>query len=214
MAQFGAPNLRVAERFKATVPGGKEAIAQPLYDYQTYAAAGQSELNFFQVPVGQGGKTKADTNMDLAGALPNGKNFLVHAIEVVFFPGVVTSALSAPAADTFTQDVYTFMKSGHLSFFYLSKTYLDEAPIGVIGQSFGLDGFAAASDSTTAGAAQMVRVTYAQLHRKVYKINPVMIASQQNFKITMDWPAAVALPSTANARVGVRLLGTLYRDAQ
>lgn len=208
------PNLRQLSRFNATVPGGKEALNQPLYDYQSYAAGGQTQLNFFQVPVGQSGKTIEDTNMDLAGSLPQGKNFLVQAIEVAFFPGVATSTLGAPAADLFTQDVYTFMKSGHLSFFYLSKNYLDEAPIGVVGQSFGMDGFAAASDSTTAGAGQAVQMKYAQLHRRVYKINPVKLASQQNFKVTMDWSSAVALPSTVAARVGVRLLGVLYRDAQ
>lgn len=212
MAQV--PNIRELNRFRATVPGGKEAIRQPLYDYQSYAAAGQTSLNFFQTPIGSGGKTISDTNMDLAGSLPQGKTFLVQAIEVAFFPGVEVGLLSAPAAPAFAEDVYTFMKSGHLQFFYLSKPYLDEAPIGVVGQSFGMDMAGALSDSTTAGATQAMTMQYAQLARKVYHINPVMIAPQQNFKVTMDWPAAVALPSGSAARVGVRLLGIMYRDAQ
>lgn len=205
---------QVAARSRATVPGMTEAILQPLYDYTTYAAAGQSSLNFFQTPIGAGGKTIADTNMDLAGALPNGKTFLVQAIEVAFFPGVSPGTLGAPAAPSFAQDVYAFMKSGHIQFYYSSKSYLDEAPIGALGQSFGIDMSAAMSDSTTAGAGQQVTAQYAQLHRALYKINPVELAPQQNFKVTMNWPIAVALPSGQNARVGVRLRGIMYRAAQ
>jgi len=202
------------EQFRATVPGQSEAINQPLYDYQSYAAAGQSQLTFFQSPIGSGGKTLEDTNMDLAGALPQGKTFVVQALEVAFFPGVSPGTIGAPAATNFTNDVYAFMKSGHLKFFFLSKSYLDEAPIGTIGQSFGVDMNAALSDASTAAAAQARTVEYAQLHRRVYKINPVTIAPQQNFSVSMNWGTVVPLPSGNAARVGVRLLGTLYRAAQ
>lgn len=210
----GAPSLRSMNRFAVNVPGGKEAIYQPLYDYQTYLAAGQTSLNFFQIPVGQSGKTIADTNMDLAGSLPQGKEFLLQAIEIAFFPGTPVAVNSAPAAPKFVQDLYAFMKSGHLQLFIGSKPYLDEAPLGVFGQGFGLEYSAALSDSTTAGASGFTAAEYGQLSRQIYNITPVKLTSQQNFKVTMDWPTAVALPSTANARVGVRLRGVLYRNAQ
>jgi len=214
MAGYPAPNLRQLNRYNVNVAGGKEAVFQPLYDYQAYAAAGQTQLNFFQIPIGQSSKTIQDTNMDLAGTLPQGKEFLVSAIEVAFFPGGALSANSAPAADTVSQDVYAFMKSGHLQFFIGSKPYLDEAPIGVFGQSFGMDLSAAVSDSTTAGASGFTKIVYAQLARLRYKITPVRLTSQQNFKVTMDWASAVSLPSSTAARVGVRLIGVLYRNAQ
>lgn len=214
MAQFGrrVPNMRQLNQFNTAVPGGKEAIFQPLYDYQAYAQAGQTSLSFFQVPQGQSSKTIADTNMELAGTLPNGKEFLVQAIEVAFFPGVVTGLQQAPAANVFVEDVYKFHKSGHLQFFIGSKPYLDEAPIGVFGQSFGLEGFAALADSTTAGATGQGVIQYAKPSGNIYHITPVRLTSQTNFKVVMDWPTAVSI--SAAARVGVRLLGTLYRNAQ
>lgn len=214
MATYGrrAPSLQNLRQFDVNVPGGKEAIFQPLYDYQTYAAAGQTSLNFFQVPKGQAGKTIQDTNMDTAGSLPNGKEFLIQAIEVAFFPGADPGLLQAPAAAVFLEDAYKFSKSGHLQLFIGSKPYLDEAPIGVFGQSFGLEGFAALSDSTTASATGQSVIQYAKPLSNVYQITPVKLTSQQNFQVTMDWAAAIAI--SADARVGVRLLGTLYRNAQ
>lgn len=201
-----------AARYNALAPiNGKEAIYQPLYDYLTYAAAGQASLQFFQTPI-SGTKTIADTNMDQAGALPAGKEFLVQAIEVAFFPGADPATNTAPAASVFAEDVYKFAKSGHLQFYVGSKPYLDEAPIGVFGQSFGLEGFAAMADSSTAGATGHTAINYAKLASNVYQITPVKLTSQQNFRVTMDWAAAVAI--SADARVGVRLLGTMYRSAQ
>lgn len=211
MSQLGRRAFANPQRFAANLPG-KEAIYQPLYDFQTYAAAGHTSLSFFQVPNGQSNKTLADTNMDNAGALPAGKEFLVQAIEVCFFPGADPGILQAPAAAVFTEDCYKFSKSGHLQFFVGSKSYLDEAPIGVFGQSFGLEGFAALADSTTASATGQSVIQYAKLASNIYQITPVKLVSQQNFKVVMDWPAAVAI--SADARVGVRLLGTLYRNPQ
>lgn len=203
---------QMQKQFRVSVPNATEAIYQPLYDYQAYAQAGQTSLVFFQVPQGQSSKTIADTNMELAGTLPQGKKFLVQAIEVAFFPGVATGTLTVPTAPAFVQDVYAFAKSGHLQFFIGSKPYLDEAPIGVFGQTFGLEGFAALADSSTAGATGNETIQYAKLASSVYQITPVTLDSQRNFKITMDWPSAVSI--SAAARVGVRLLGTMYRDAQ
>ena len=86
------PTLQDLKQFAVTKPGQIEATAQSLYDFQTYAAAGQTSLQFFQTPKGQGGKTAADTNLEQAGQLPAGKNFLVTSIEVKFYPGVDTFA--------------------------------------------------------------------------------------------------------------------------
>lgn len=212
MGRSTIPFAQMRKQFQTSVPNATEGIYQPLYDYQAYAQAGQTSLTFFQVPQGQSSKTIADTNMELAGTLPQGKNFLVQAIEVVFFPGVATGTLTVPTAPAFVQDVYAFSKSGHLQFFIGSKPYLDEAPIGVFGQTFGIEGFAALADSSTAGATGNETIQYAKLMSSVYQITPVTLTSQTNFRVTMDWPTAVGI--SAAARVGVRLLGTLYRNVQ
>jgi len=40
---------------------------------------------------------------------------------------------------------------------------------------------------------------------------PVRLAPQQNFNVTLNWPAAVALPSTVAGRIGIVLDGLPYR---
>jgi hypothetical protein len=88
---------------RVTNPGQSEIIRQRLYDYQLYANAGTTQLSFFQQPVGSGltsaigstvgaVKTLWDTNMTLGGTLPSGQAYMVESIEVVFFPGSVTTA--------------------------------------------------------------------------------------------------------------------------
>lgn len=206
--------LNELNKFAVNRSGQEEAIFQPLYDYQAYAAAGQTSLNFFQIPQGQSGKTLADTNMEAAGALPVPKRFLIQAIEIVFFSGVTPSTHGAQAAAEFVNDVNAVAKSGHVQLFIGSKPYLDEAPIGVFPQSWGLGGFAAVADGTTLAADSQTLIQYARTVGRLYEIPPILIPSQQNFKVSINWPTAVATPSTVAGRIGVRLLGTLYRNSQ
>ncbi|MGZ7265373.1 hypothetical protein ACXWP3_09695, partial [Streptococcus pyogenes] len=60
------PTRAELSKYSVNRPGW-EAIKQSLYDYQAYAAAGQTNLTFFALPVGQSSKTLSDTNMTLAG---------------------------------------------------------------------------------------------------------------------------------------------------
>ncbi len=83
------PNLAELQSYAVNRKGQYEGIRQSLYDYQTYASAGQTSLSFFQVPVGQAGKTIADTNMEVSGTLPQPKHFLVESCEIRFWPGVL-----------------------------------------------------------------------------------------------------------------------------
>lgn len=194
--------------------GQEEGITQPLYDYQTYPNAGATSLTFFQIPNGQSGKTLADTNMEQAGTLPAPKKFLIQAIEIAFFPGSSPSVNGAAAASEQWNDTYAVFKSGHFQLFIGSKPYLDEAPLGVFPPGWRLAGAAALSDSTTAGADQQTRIGYAGFSGRPYQITPIMLPTQQNFKVTITWPSAVSLPSGVDGRIGVRLLGALYRLSQ
>ena len=71
---------------------GWEGVTNTLYDSIAYAAAGQTQLTFFALPVGQGTglgggtKTLSDTNMTIAGSLPANQEFLVQSIELMFNP--------------------------------------------------------------------------------------------------------------------------------
>ena len=209
----GAPSLSQLAKYNVNRAGSVEAIRQTLYDFQTYASAGQTSLTFFQVPQGQGGKTLDDTNMELAGSLPSPKRFLLQSIEVYFFPGPFPSTLSAPAVSDFVNDTYEVAMSGFLKFFIGSKDYLIEAPIGRFPQKTHLYGWSGASDSTTAGATQAVNNSYANFAGRPYRINPeILIEPTQNFNVSLNWAAAVGI--SANARIGVVLDGILYRNSQ
>lgn len=214
------PDLAELQAYAVNRKGQYEGIRQTLYDYQTYAAAGQTSLSFFQVPLGQAGKTVADTNIEVAGSLPQPKHFLVESIEVRFWPGdlpVVQAA--ALGASNYTNDVVTLSKSGSLNFFIGSKTYLEEAPIGRFPPKTKVDAeFAAALEfkqAVAADAEQQLTMDLAYMCGRPYFINPAtLLIPTQNFKVTLAWPTAVALPSDTDARIGVVLDGVLYRQSQ
>ncbi len=214
-----------AEKYRVNRSQEYEVTRQSLYDATTYAAAGQTSLTFFQLPIGQSGKTIADTNMELAGQLPAPKYFLVESIEILFFPGddpvsVDNSAASPDAiATNFANDVYAVEQSGSLNFFIGSKTYLEEAPLGRFPPKTRLETeFAFAKNSTTAQAesSNQISADYAAFCGRPYFLDPYMIllAPTQNFNVTLTWPVAVALPSTVDARIQVTLDGVLYRLSQ
>lgn len=221
--KFGAPSLASARRYSVNTPN-VEAVRQPLYDIQTYAAAGQTSLNFFQVPQGQGYssiaadttkgvKTKEDTNMEMAGSLPSPKSFLITDIEVVIFPvtPVPTSALAATAINAFVNDVWKVFSRGYLNLFIGSKDYLT-APISRFPSRTKIEGFAALAGTTTADT-KLNSTCYATIGGPVFKLDPaVLLVPTQNFSVSLNWSEAVAL--SAASRIGVFLNGILYRNSQ
>jgi len=77
-------------------------LTQPLYDKLTVATSGTTELDFFQTPKGQGGKTDADTNLTTAGQVPGGQAYHVQGIRLIPDP------MAAVA------DVQECLRNGHL----------------------------------------------------------------------------------------------------
>lgn len=207
------PKAALAQ-FGVQVPDTMEAIAQPLYDFQAYAAAGQTSLTFFQTPNGAGGKTIDDTNMLLAGQLPAPQMFLMDSIEVVFFPGVSPTPAIGATVSQFVNDVWAVGKSGTLTLQVMSKTQVQTAPLGAFPPGQGFDVSAALSDTTTAAAARLSVINYANFKGPKYKVAPMLIKNSQNFSVTLSWAAAVPLPSAVAGRIGIKLNGILYRAAQ
>lgn len=215
------PNRKMLSQYVVNREGW-EGIKQTLYDFQPYAAAGSTQLNFFALPIGQGGKTQSDTNMTLAGQLPTNQEFLVQSIEVHFFPTTPTvaadmpSAIGARAVANALNDEYIFRRSGNLNLFIGSKTYLEEAPL----QKFPPKAYyditgSAASDTTTAAADAAFRATFAKACGRPYMLHPasLLLTSNQNFAVSLNWPEG-AQAITNPARVGVSLDGFLYRRSQ
>lgn len=216
----GVPSLSDLQRY-AVNRDGWEAVRQTLYDYQAYAAAGQSQLSFFQVPVGQSSKTLSDTNMTNAGILPANQAFLVESIEVQFFPTVPAVAASnpssfgAPALAALVNDSYLVSRTGNLVLTIGSKPYLSEAPLGKFPPKTHFQVHGAQSDSTTAGAAQATRTVFGFWAGRPYLVSPVklLLIATQNFSVTLNWPEGVQA-ITNPARIGVVLDGILYRKSQ
>lgn len=201
---------------------GWEKIRQSFYDRLTYLAAGQSVLQFFQQPAGQGGKTKSDTNMTLAGQLPKNQVFLVQGIEIFFFPTTPSVAADLPAAFGAGQaadsinDVYVFHRFGNLELFIGSKSYLQEAPLGKFPSSRNFHIEAALADATTAAANLQSRIAYASSVGRPYALTPpVLLIENQNFSLSLNWPEGLqALPSGNPAVVHASLEGIQVRRSQ
>lgn len=200
-----------------TIRPGYEAIVGSLYDIQAYAAAGQTQLSFFTVPIGQSSKTYSDTNMQLAGQIPANQDFLVQEIEVLFFPTVPAvaaanpSAFGAQAVAAHVNDTYIFRRTGNLLFTVGTKEMLREAPLSTFPAKNNFQVNGAIADVTTAGAALQSRLAAAFVGGRPYTLKiPIMLAANQNFAVTLSWPEGVQA-ITNPADVGVKLNGILYR---
>lgn len=190
---------------------GWEQLTRDIYDYQTYAQAGQTILNFFQLPVGQNSKTLADTNLTSQGSFPANQMFLAQRIEVDFIPGNVASATGAIVAAN-TNDVKLVGESGFLQFSIGTKEYYTGAPLKRFPTNNGIGGLVALSDTTTAAAARVTKIDAPYIVGHPCGIKPVMIPSNETFGVTLNWPTAVAV--SVAGRIGVRLGGVWFRRSQ
>lgn len=200
---------------------GWNAYRQSLYDFTAYAAAGQTQLSFFSVPVGQSGKTYSDTNMQLAGQLPLNQEFLVQSIEVVFYPNSAGTAAQLPSATAATSaaiqrinDTNIVGRTGNLRFFVGQRDVLQEAPIGRFPPKHYFELSAALAETIT---STELRTGDAHWAGRPYLLAPAEIMLQGNvaFGVQINWPEGVqALPSGLAGRIGVILDGILYSKAQ
>lgn len=208
------PDLNSLDRYKVNRPGAVEALYQPLYDYQDYAAAGFTSQTFFQAPIGQSSKTRVDTNMELAGQIPAGQEFLVTDIRVQFFPGadVVQTGTTVPPDAPNWNDTWDVLKTGYLDFFIGSKSYLQDGPLMKFPPDYRLAGIGHSYFRMTTDADQATVFDYATAAGPIYRITPVKLMANQNFAVTVNFDSAV--PVNNAGRIGIVLGGYLYRLSQ
>lgn len=216
LTPYNPPSIMGLQGYSVNREGQHEVIWQPQYDYQSYPMAGATQFTFFQTPVGQNGATLADTSMRSAGQFPSPQEFLITGIQVVFTPGGAFSAgnLAAAIAQENWNDVGDVMLgNAFLELFVGSKAYLDDGPLAKFGQTFGIVGNGDGRAATTVAATTInTQIDYARHSSKYYSITPVKIPKTQNFNVTLNFPAAIAI--AANATIGVILDGFLYRLSQ
>jgi len=211
----------------------KEAIADQLYDHRTYAAAGQNQLSFFLVPQGDGQsifagagtpKTYEDTNMESAGQMNRGEAFLVQAIALRFTSGVSIvqddiTAAAPVAVNSPANDEQTFWNNGYLEFTVVNKVQTrlpisNFPPPTRLSMEAAFSSFytqAAAGDGTIQTHAAHV-VPVGQLFQP--QAPGVTLEYGLKFKLTLNWSAAVAMPSNQDGRVQAMLIGRRLRIGQ
>lgn len=236
----GAPSLSEVMGYSVQRPDAVEGIRQTLYDFALYPTAGSTNIDFFQQPQGQGlstaagnagnPKTLADTNMNAGGQLPNPLAFLMTSIEVLFWPGssaaantyvpqVLSTFIAVPVAGTVPissgalNDQNAVLQTGFLDLTVISKPYLQEAQLLSFPPKTRFDvDCAVATNSATTGTSA---IASGKAGGRPYYMNPpILIPPTTNFRVSLRWPVAVATPSGFNGRIGVRLDGFLYRNAQ
>jgi hypothetical protein len=201
------------KNYNVNRPGQVEVIWQPTYDFQVYPAAGTTQLTFFQTTVGTAGATLATTNMEAAGQFPRPKEFLVTGIQIFFEPGgvVAQAGIADGVAQENWNDVSDVMNgAGFLRFFIGSKDYLIDTPLSKFTQQFRLGGVA--NITGNGSVATTTFIDYAVHSGKYYSITPTKLPSNQNFNVSLNFPAVIAVAVDGN--IGVLLDGFQYRLSQ
>lgn len=200
-------------------PGAVEVVYQPFYDFQSVTSSGTSLL-FFQVPAGQSSKTFGDTNMTLAGQFPSPTTFVIDDIQV-YFQSAAAPSLTAAAfrAQVAWNDTISILNAGvtsaatgsWLELTVGSKLIFRDGPLNKFPLNFTIAGVAGIGMEGTAAANQS-DTQFARSVGKVYSVIPIAIPQNQNFSVSLNWAAAVAV--TATSRIGVIMNGNYYRLSQ
>lgn len=190
-------------------------LKQPLYDTMIYAQAGQAQLRFFSVPLGQpivaagANKTLADTNLEQAGQLGTPQEFDLHGFqfEVAALSGRVNRALAIN-----NNDVLGIMQTGVFEFTFganrpLLQVPLTEIPrgVGVTGM-LGVDGFVA---QTTREHLRCGTGDPNEYYNFTIEKKPIRLRSNETFGVNLLWPLGVVAIS-ALIRIRVIMVGMTY----
>lgn len=188
-----------------------DVIVEPRYDTVTLPAAGSLRLTFFALPIGQGqssfgaaGITKqlSDTNMDLAGQLPAGYNFLITGFRV------------QPMFSLTNVDNRNWSMGGWFTFTIGSKPFL-RTPLDTIPAGCGPAGYAA----TAVGGAPLESHGFSHgwpalsngfgVGRK-----PLPLEQTSNFQVLLEWtalqPVTSIVPTIVQVTVGLPI--RVYMD--
>jgi hypothetical protein len=180
-----------------SIGGVLDVIVEPRYDTNTILAAGSLALSYFTVPVGQGlsafagagvAKSYSDTNMELAGQLPAGYNFVVLGFRAMpaFVVGNMVAAASVVGQ---IHDANTWSWGGVFNFTIGSKSYcrvpLDTIPAGMGPAGYG-SSFTGAFGSAASHGAPLLSNSFS-ISRQ-----PLELAQTQNFNVVLSWPLVVA----------------------
>lgn len=229
-----SPDYLLAHR--VGVPGQKDVIWNPLFDFQAYPSAGFNggQTSFFSNQQGQGvssapgvgtnvSKTQFDTNLQAPNQLTLGNEFYAIGSETLFYPGV-TNVTNSPFAllpgrsdvptsiGLFVNDVWEVGNQGFKALKVgTDRYYIQDGPLMLFPPTTGLSVCAAVSGNSATNAGG--EIAYARWSGEPYTLVPIYIQTNQLFTVFYYFPVAIALPSGQIARIGERLRGYLIRQA-
>lgn len=195
-------------------PGLLEVIGAMLYDYQTYVSGTTTILTFFNTLPAD----KFSGNMQLAGQLPAGNSFLIGSIRVAPIPDASELATAVGAdgqANGALQDINLLMRDCIATLFIGQKDY-GSWPAMALPGGMGAYGEFGNIGTTVAGSNQQFQsgVNGAPDPRSVYSLaQPLALPEQYNFRLTLEWTAAVTLFGGNTTIIGM-FDGELMRPSQ
>lgn len=230
-----SPDYLLAHR--VGIPGQKDVIWAPLYDFQAYPSGGFAGnlVSFFANQQGQGTssapgvgtnvpKTQWDTNLQAPNQLTLGNEFYVVGSETLFYPGVSNStstpfgllpgrSLTAPTnIGLFVNDVWEVGNQGFKALKVgTDRFYIQDGPLFMFPPVTRLAAAAALTGLSATNVGGVIE--YAQWSGETYTCVPIYIQTNQLFTVTYTFPTAIALPSGVGGRIGERMRGYLIRQA-
>lgn len=199
--------------FGVVDPRDKEVISYSLWHRQNYVSAATVLLEFFQV-VSSG----INGNLNLAGQLPAGYHFLVQAIRVAILADTRETGPVLPAGGEIEGplfDVKELAYDGTAEFKVGDKQY-GRWPIWMLPGGGGPTGLLSVPGTLTAQATAQysVGLNGPADPRAVFTLPiPVVIPSQYNFTLRLEWDAAKTLVG-GNTPICCILDGELMRPKQ
>jgi hypothetical protein len=150
--------------------------AAEVLDYSYYDTAILSatlQNRYFVVPLGQAGKTKADTNWTLAGQLPQGQNFKVFCLKVFY---------NSIAART-TADVGHFYRMLFETTLEIKIPGKDSLGTYKLSEVFGIPSL---FNLVPTAAGDNIPLVMSNIPGKIIFNNPMKIGSTQSFEIVVE----------------------------
>jgi hypothetical protein len=175
-----------------------EKLDWSYYDKLVLAAAG-TEFTMFQVPVGQGGKTLADTNMKTAGQVPTNQGFIIRAVRAEFLSHAVKATADLEL-------LYNWLRVVTVQLFIDGKDAIYQKPLTEI---MGIPLLFHVTP-TVAGNNELIGSMGRFLGINPLNI-PIMLGRNTHFEVRITYPTALGAVNIVGDELRISLGGILER---
>jgi len=154
------------------------------------------EYSFFSTPLGQGGKTKAETNFPAANQMPQAQKLEVRAIELFYIPQAAKSQAEA-------QNIINAFRTGWLEFDFTNKAPLVQLPLPqLMGAAFPIIVSGAAAGDQAYGRSEYTGVWESPVE--------IILPAKSNFSVNIVFNTALDA-SLEGDKLQISLVGGLVR---